>query len=58
MAVNTFQADVKTQSGGRVKVTLNTDNTSHARELFDAQYGRGNAINLRQISNPRNDKRR
>ena len=46
---NLYAAEVKTPSGGRVKVTIESDNSSHARQLLELQYGRGNVLNLRQI---------
>jgi hypothetical protein len=47
---NLYAADITTPEGGRVTVTIECDNSSHARQLLEMQYGRGNVINLRQVS--------
>lgn len=46
---NFYAAEIKTGPGTRVTVTIECDNTSHARQLLEMQYGCGNVINLRQI---------
>jgi hypothetical protein len=36
-------------TGRRVTVSIQCDNSAHARELLEMKYGRSNVINLRQI---------
>ena len=47
---NTFEAQVKIGSG-LVTVSIQCDNTYHARILLERQYGAKNVINLHQKSN-------
>ena len=46
---NTYSAQIKVGSG-LVKVTVQSDNTYHARIMLERQYGSGSVINLSQVS--------
>ena len=46
---NLYAAEIKTGTSGRVTVTIECDNTSHARQLLEMKHGSGNVINLRQV---------
>ena len=48
MSTNTFEATIKLPSGGLQKVAIQSDNGSHAKQLLEMQYGKGNVINLHQ----------
>ena len=48
MAMNTYEATIRVGSGGLVRVTVQADNTDHARQLLEIQYGRGRILNLHQ----------
>jgi hypothetical protein len=50
MANKTFQATIKLPSGGYQTVTIQSDNTNHAQQLLEMQYGKGNVMNLHQKS--------
>lgn len=49
LRMNTYEADVKVGSG-QTKVSIESDNWSHAKELLERQYGRGYVMNVRQVS--------
>lgn len=48
MPTNTFEATIRTPSGGLQKVIIQADNGCHARQLLEMQYGKGTVINLHQ----------
>ena len=50
MSNNIFEATIKLPGGGFQKVIVRSDNGSHARQLLELQYGKGNVINLHQKS--------
>ena len=54
---NLYAAEIKAPGGGRVTVTIECDNSSHARQLVEMQYGLGNVINLRQVPRYKPEKR-
>ena len=47
--MNTWEATFKTLTGGLARVRINADNSNHARQMLEAQYGRGNIINVHQV---------
>ena len=47
---NVYNATVRLPGGGQRKVSLMTDNWSHAVQLFEGQYGRGNVHDVYQAS--------
>jgi hypothetical protein len=46
---NLYEAEIKTSQSGRVTVKIECDNSSHAWQLLEMKYGRGNVFNLRQV---------
>ncbi len=48
--MNTYEATIQLPGGGQTRVTVQSDNTNHARQLLEMQYGRGNVMNLHQTS--------
>ena len=45
--MNTYEATIKVGSG-YVKQTIQSDNDSHAKQLFEQLYGKGNVMNVHQ----------
>ena len=48
MAMNTYEATVKLPEGGMAKVMVQANNSNHARQLLELQYGSGRVMNLTQ----------
>ncbi len=48
--MNTYEATIRLPGGGQTRVTVQSDNTNHARQQLEMQYGRGNVMNLHQTS--------
>jgi len=48
MSNNTYEATIRTPSGGLQKVYLQADNWNHAKQLFEMQYGKENVMNVHQ----------
>jgi hypothetical protein len=48
--VNTWEATYKTMTGGLVRVRVQCFSSLQARQLLEAQYGRGNIINIHQVN--------
>jgi hypothetical protein len=45
MAMNTYEATVKLPEGGMAKVMVLANNSNHARQLLELQYGSGRVMN-------------
>lgn len=45
-----WEATYKSPSGGLVRVRVSADNSNHAKQMLESQYGKGKIINLHQIS--------
>jgi hypothetical protein len=46
--LNTYEATVKLPEGGMAKVMVQANNSNHARQLLELQYGSGRVMNLTQ----------
>ena len=46
MAIKTFKAIVKLSGGSQQKVTVQADDSSKAKKMLEAQYGKGSVLGI------------